>query len=166
MHGSKGVQWPICTVDPSGSPVVTWCIGVPVDQRRHNTNTQLFSISLLGSQLSHLHQSPGRISLSPSESLRWLPLLLVPRVSESVSEWLSQCDRRRSPWQRLRFTLGSTEALIHNHQGGFQKISNSNTWRTDVDEGEASGDSRPLKELEIWPNYGERDDRMFTFKSR
>ena len=35
-----------------------------------------------------------------------------------------------------------------------------------MNKGEASSESWLLKEeLEIWPNYGKRDDRMFTFKS-
>jgi len=85
----------------------------------------------------------------------------------SDCECETECDRRRSPSQQLRFPLGSTEALVHDHQGGFQKISNSKPWRTDVNKGEASSESWLLKEeLEIWPNYGKRDDRMFTFKSR
>jgi len=37
MHGSTGAQLRICTVDPSGSRVVTRCIGVPVEQRRRST---------------------------------------------------------------------------------------------------------------------------------
>ena len=143
---------------------VYWCTGRTSAQHKHST----LLISLLDSQLPHSHLSPGSVSLSTSESLWWLPLLLVPPVNESVSQWLSsECNRRRSPWQQLRFPLGSTEALVHNHQGGFQKISNSKPWRTDVDKGEASSESWLLKEdLEIWPNYGKRDDRMFTFKSR
>jgi len=161
MHGSTGVQLRICTVDPSGSRVVTRCIGVPVEHRRHNTNTQLLSSRCLA-RSCHTHQSPGRVSLSTSESLRWLPL----RSPVSETEWLWDWVRPKTK-SVTRFPLGSTEALVHNHQGGFQKLSTSKPWRTDVNKGEASSESWLLKEeLEIWPNYGKRDDRMFTFKSR
>jgi len=162
MHGSTGVQLCICTVDPSGSRVVTRCIGVPVEQHRHNTNTQLLSSRGLA-RSCHTHTNlPAAYRcqrLSRYGDYHY--------YHQWVSDWETECDRRRSPWQQLGFPLGSTEALFHNHQGGFQKISNSKPWRTDVNQGEASSESWLLEEeLEIWPNYGKRDDRVITFRSR
>ena len=54
MDGSTGVQLRICTVDPSRSRVITRCIGVLVEQRWHNTNTQLFSSRCLA-RSCHTH---------------------------------------------------------------------------------------------------------------
>jgi len=108
MHGSTGVQLRICTVDPSGSPVITrvyWCTSRTASaQHKHSA----LLISLLGSQLPHSHQSPGRVSLSTSESLQWLPLLLVP-----VSEWVRPKTKSvRAAKISSRFNWGSVVRVV------------------------------------------------------
>jgi len=146
MHGSTGVQLRICTVDPCGSRV-TRCIGVLVEQGRHNTNTQLFSSHCLA-RSCHTHTNVPAAYRCRRVSRYGDYHYYYYYCTSTTSEWVTV-----SPW--LRFPLGSTEALVHKHQGGFQKISNSKPWRADVNEGEASSESWLLKELEIWPNYGE-----------
>jgi len=153
MHGSAGVRLHSCMADPSGSRIGTRCIGVPVEQRRHSTNTQLFSSRCLARSC---HTPPiSQPCIAVNERVA---TVTTTTSTASTSEWLWVWPKMKR--QQLRFPLDSTEALVHNHQGRFQ-------WCTDVDEGEVSSESRPLREeLEIWPNYGERDARMFIFKFR